>query len=69
MAQYAYLSVTGRCVNRGNLLIDEATWRLLRLDAVRALHFDAHSPLSADDLDRIDACKALILPGATLLQP
>lgn len=69
MAQYAYLSVTRRCVNRGNLLIDEATRRLLRLDAVRTLHFDAHSPLSADDLDRINSCKALILPGATLLQP
>jgi Polysaccharide pyruvyl transferase len=66
---YAYLSIAVRCVNRGNLLIDEATRRILHLDPDRTVEFDAHSPLSGDDIDRIDACRALVLPGATLLQP
>lgn len=69
MAAYAYFSVTKRCVNRGNLLIDEATRRVLRLRAVRTLDFDAHAPLSADEIAQINSCRALILPGATLLQP
>ena len=66
---YAYLSVTARCINRGNLLIDEATRRILHLDPASTVDFDAHSPLSGDDIDRINACPALVLPGATLLQP
>jgi Polysaccharide pyruvyl transferase len=67
--RYAYLSVTVRCVNQGNLLIDSATRQILCLDAARIVEFDAHSPLSGEDIDRINACRALVLPGATLLQP
>jgi hypothetical protein len=69
MAGYAYLSNTVRCINRGNLLIDEATRRILHLDPDRTVEFDAHSPLSRDQIDRINSCQALVLPGATLLQP
>ena len=66
---YAYLNITAACINRGNLLIDEATRRILHLDPGRTVDFDAHSPLSGDDIDRINACRAVVLPGATLLQP
>jgi hypothetical protein len=69
MTTYAYLSVAIDCVNRGNLLIDEATRRLLTLEADHVIEFNAHGPLSADDVERINSCRALILPGATLLQP
>jgi len=69
MTHFAYLSVTRNCVNRGNLLIDAASRSILGLARENTVQVDAHLPMSDAALDRINDCAALVLPGATLLQP
>jgi hypothetical protein len=56
------------CINRGNIVIEAATQQILGLEA-STLNVNAHSRISSHNLKRINRSQALILPGATLLQP
>ena len=64
----ALFSITPRCVNRGNLIIEYATRQILDVDGP-FLEIDAHKPLTPSDVDSLNACRAIVFPGATLLQP
>jgi hypothetical protein len=67
--RYALMSIVGsHCINRGNLIIQTATRQLLGLDE-STFEVDAYSRIGTRDLQRINSSAALILPGATLLQP
>ncbi|MCC6553281.1 MAG: polysaccharide pyruvyl transferase family protein [Polyangiaceae bacterium] len=66
--RYALLSITHDCVNRGNLIIEHATREVLGLGP-DVLAVDAHRRIPPAELDAVNARDALILPGATLLQP
>lgn len=68
MSDLALLSITRRCVNRGNLIIEHAVRRALGVERF-AVELDAHQPLGEAELEAIHRCRALVLPGATLLQP
>jgi hypothetical protein len=65
---YSLLSILPNCVNRGNIVIEAATRHILGLEA-STLNVNAHSRISSYNLKQINRSKALILPGATLLQP
>jgi hypothetical protein len=62
------LGITRRCINRGNLIIEHATRQVLG-ETYFTQEFDAHQPLTAFDVASINESRALVLPGATLLQP
>jgi hypothetical protein len=68
MAGLALISIASGCVNRGNLIIECMTRRVLSLDD-STLMVDAYQPLGTRELDEVNACDVLVLPGATLLQP
>jgi hypothetical protein len=68
MGRRALLSIASGCINRGNLIIEHATRHVLGLDEDTLL-VNAHETLSDNDVAAINSCDALILPGATLLQP
>jgi hypothetical protein len=65
---YSLLSIVPKCINRGNIVIEAATRQVLGLGA-STLSVNAHSRISSENLKLINRSKALILPGATLLQP
>lgn len=66
--RHGLLAITPRCVNRGNLLIEHAVRRIL--DLGRSLvEVDAHRPLTRARAAALNRCRAVVLPGATLLQP
>jgi hypothetical protein len=65
---HALLSITHRCINRGNLIIEHAARRVLGLESP-AVVIDAHQPLERWAAEAASACRATVLPGATLLQP
>lgn len=60
-------SITPNCVNRGNLIIEHAARTILACDSF--VEIDAHQPLTDADVDALNACRAAVFPGATLLQP
>lgn len=60
-------SITPNCVNRGNLIIEHAARTIL--DCESFVEIDAHQPISDDDANALNACRAAVFPGATLLQP
>jgi len=60
-------SITRNCVNRGNLIIEYAARTIL--GSPDFVEIDAHQPLTRADAEALNACRAVILPGATLLQP
>lgn len=60
-----WLSLCAGAFNKGNALIEDATWRLL--GQPHRLEFSSFVPLPAERLPEIDRLPALILPGATLL--
>lgn len=65
---YALLSIIHACVNRGNLIIEHAARRVLGLESP-AVVIDVHQPLSQEAAAAASRCRAVVLPGATLLQP
>lgn len=65
---HGLLSITASCVNRGNLIIEHATRRVLGLTRP-AIEIDAHRELTPEAAASANRCRALVLPGATLLQP
>ena len=65
---YGLLSITPSCVNRGNLIIEHAARCVLGLDRP-LVEVDAHRPLTRTEADALNGCRAVLLPGATLLQP
>lgn len=65
--EFGLFSITPNCVNRGNLIIEYATRKILALDGF--VEVDAHQPLTALAAEALNACRAVVLPGATLLQP
>src|SRR4051812_4274783 len=74
---FGLLSITAGCVNRGNLIIEHATCRVLGLERPPAeiteiteiVEIDAHGELTPEAAASANRCRALVLPGATLLQP
>lgn len=64
-APVGWLSLGVGAFNKGNVVIEDATWRLL--GQPRRLEFSSFVPLPAKRLPEIDQLPALILPGATLL--
>ena len=60
-----WLSLCAGAVNKGNAVIEDATWRLL--GQPHRLEFSSFVPLPAERLLEINSLPALILPGATLL--
>jgi hypothetical protein len=66
--RYGLLAITPSCVNRGNLIIEHAARRVLDL-AQPLVEVDAHRPLTRAAADALNGCRAVLLPGATLLQP
>lgn len=65
--EFGLFSITPNCVNRGNLIIEYAARRILACDGF--VEIDAHQPLSDRDAEALNACRAAVFPGATLLQP
>jgi hypothetical protein len=65
---HALLTITPGCVNRGNLIIEHAVRSCLGSPSF-TVEINAHKPLREEDLEAIHRCRALVLPGATLLQP
>jgi hypothetical protein len=66
--RFSLLSITRHCVNRGNLIIEFAARRALgKIDF--DLEFDAYQRLTQKHIAYINRSEALVLPGATLLQP
>lgn len=61
------LTITRGCINRGNLIIEHAVREVLGLQDC-AVEVDAHNPIDDSDLARLNACRIVVLPGATLLQ-
>jgi len=64
----ALLTITRSCINRGNLIIEHAAWRVLGFGPP-AVVIDAHEPLDRRDAEAASRCQVTVLPGATLLQP
>lgn len=64
----ALLSIASGCRNRGNLIIEYATRQVLDSAEVD-VEVSAHRTMTATSIAAVNACSALILPGATLLQP
>lgn len=60
-----WLSLCTGAFNKGNAVIEDATWRLL--GKPRRLQFPSFFPLPAERLPELDSLPALVLPGATLL--
>lgn len=67
-ARCALLSIASDCINRGNLIIEYATRQVLDLAEVD-VEVNAHRTMTAESIAAVNACSALVLPGATLLQP
>ena len=65
----ALLSIASGCINRGNLIIESATRQVLDLAEMAVVDVNAHQTMTAKTIAAVNACSALILPGATLLQP
>lgn len=65
---FGLFSITASCVNRGNLIIEHATRRVLGLEQP-AVEIDAHHELTPEAAASANRCRAVVLPGATLLQP
>ncbi|MDY7091527.1 MAG: polysaccharide pyruvyl transferase family protein [Acidobacteriota bacterium] len=65
---HALLTITPGCVNRGNLIIEHAVRSCFGFPNF-AVEINAHRPLGEKELEAIHRCRALVLPGATLLQP
>lgn len=68
MADYSLVSIDQGCINRGNLIIQRATEHVLGLSD-STFEINAYSRIGAKNLKQLNISKALILPGATLLQP
>jgi hypothetical protein len=66
-ARYALFGITRDCINRGNLIIEHATREVLGLGP-STLTVDAHRRLAPEEITAINASRALVLPGATILQ-
>ena len=66
--RYGLLSITPRCVNRGNLIIEHAVRCILDLGQP-PVEIDAHQPLTRAAAAALNDCQAVVFPGATLLQP
>jgi hypothetical protein len=67
-SEYALLTITPNCINRGNYIIEYATMRALGIKGFK-VEVNAHQRMTEESIAAINACRALILPGATLLQP
>jgi hypothetical protein len=65
---YALVSIDRGCINRGNLIIQRATQHVLALSD-STFEINAYSRIGAKTLKKLNVSKALILPGATLLEP
>jgi hypothetical protein len=65
----ALLSIISGCTNRGNLIIEYATRQVLDLAEMDIVEANAHRTMTAKTIAAVNACSAMILPGATLLQP
>jgi hypothetical protein len=61
-------TITRNCINRGNLIIEQATQRVLGLGP-EVVAIDAHRPLDDASVEAINQTRSCLLPGATLVQP
>jgi hypothetical protein len=68
-SSFALLSIVDGCTNRGNLIIDYATRQVLNLAEKDVVVVNAFQSIPAGDIAAVNACSAMIMPGATLLQP
>lgn len=64
----AWLSVSEGCENKGNLIIEHALRNILNVKRAD-VEVSAFSELTEEDVHRINSCRLMVLPGATLLDP
>ena len=67
-SRVAWLSISKGCENKGNLLIEHALKKLLKLERV-AVTPSAFCDLTPAMISRVNSCRVLLLPGSTLLDP
>ena len=67
-SRVAWLSISNGCENKGNLIIEYALRKLLRLK-ITALTPSAFVELTPSIISRVNSCQVLLLPGSTLLDP
>jgi hypothetical protein len=64
----AWLSISKGCENKGNLLIEYALRKILNVKQAD-VEVTAFSELTEEAIHRINSCRLMVLPGATLLDP
>jgi len=64
----AWLSLSRESENKGNLIIEYALRRMLKVKRP-TVEVSAFSELTEEDIFRINSCQLMVLPGATLLDP
>jgi hypothetical protein len=67
-SRVAWLSISKGCENKGNLIIEHALKKLLKLKRI-AVSPSAFSGLTPATISRVNSCRVLLLPGCTLLDP